>query len=104
MNIKQKYKKYLQNRTILPKIKITKNNVSERKIAIIVPYRDDKLQNRKKQLIKFLIYMPIFLKRTNYKIYIIEQSDDQKKFNRGKLLNIGFQLAIKDGCTILINT
>ena len=46
--------------------------------------------------------MPVFLKRTNYKIYIIEQSDDEKKFNRGKLLNIGFQLAIKDGCTILI--
>ena len=28
-----------------------------------------------------------------FHIYIIEQSDDGRKFNRGKLLNIGFQLA-----------
>mmetsp|Transcript_20314 Transcript_20314/g.28551 ORF Transcript_20314/g.28551 Transcript_20314/m.28551 type:complete len:275 (+) Transcript_20314:504-1328(+) len=30
---------------------------------------------------------------SDYHIYIIEQSDDQRKFNRGKLLNIGFDLA-----------
>ena len=102
MNIEKKFKQYLRTRPTLPKLKITKNKLSERKIAIIVPYREDKNQDRKGQLKKFLIYMPVFLKRTNYKIYVIEQSDDGKRFNRGKLLNIGFQLAIKDGCTILI--
>ena len=102
MNIEKKFKQYLRTRPTLPKIKITKNKLSERKIAIIVPYREDKNQDRKGQLKKFLTYMPVFLKRTNYKIYVIEQSNDGKRFNRGKLLNIGFQLAIKDGCTILI--
>tara|TARA_B110000211_G_scaffold92073_2_gene107316 strand:+ start:21011 stop:21751 length:741 start_codon:yes stop_codon:yes gene_type:complete len=102
MNIEKKFKQYLRTRPTLPKLKITKNKLSERKIAIIVPYREDKNQDRKGQLKKFLTYMPVFLKRTNYKIYVIEQSNDGKRFNRGKLLNIGFQLAIKDGCTILI--
>lgn len=32
-----------------------------------------------------------------FHIYIIEQSDDSRKFNRGKLLNIGFQLAAAAG-------
>jgi hypothetical protein len=31
----------------------------------------------------------------DYHIYIIEQSNDQRKFNRGKLLNIGFDYALK---------
>ncbi|EWM21309.1 beta- -galactosyltransferase 3 [Nannochloropsis gaditana] len=32
-----------------------------------------------------------------YHIYIVEQSKDGRKFNRGKLLNIGFDVALKDG-------
>jgi hypothetical protein len=32
---------------------------------------------------------------SNYHIYIVEQSDDGRKFNRGKLLNIGFDYARK---------
>jgi hypothetical protein len=32
---------------------------------------------------------------SDYHIYIIEQSDDGRKFNRGKLLNIGFDIARK---------
>jgi N-terminal region of glycosyl transferase group 7/N-terminal domain of galactosyltransferase len=32
---------------------------------------------------------------SDFHIYIIEQSDDGRKFNRGKLLNIGFDLARK---------
>lgn len=37
------------------------------------------------------------LKGHNFKLFIIEQSDDGRKFNRGKLLNIGFDLAAKEG-------
>ena len=36
------------------------------------------------------------------KIYIITQSDDDKKFNRGALLNIGAQLAKEDRCDTII--
>ena len=72
-------------------------------VAIIVPYRDLHVsQNRAKHLSKFVPYMKQFLgklvtaqKIQDYHIYIIEQSNDERKFNRGKLLNIGFDYAIK---------
>lgn len=35
-------------------------------------------------------------------IYVIEQSNDGRKFNRGKLLNIGFNIALKDGCEVFV--
>ena len=69
--------------------------------AIIVPYRDlHPSQNRAKHLQQFVPHMKQFLsglvdahKIGDYHIYIIEQSDDNRKFNRGKLLNIGFDFA-----------
>jgi hypothetical protein len=64
------------------------------KVAIIVPYRDTKLQDRASQLKQFSEYYHNYL--DNIDIYIIEQSDDGKKFNRGCLLNCGFELAKKD--------
>ena len=75
-------------------------------VAIIVPYRDIHVaQNRAKHLQKFIPHMHSFLqkqldKRTlvDYHIYIIEQSDDGRKFNRGKLLNIGFDIARNNKC------
>ncbi len=60
-------------------------------MGIIVPYR-----NREEHLSKFLPHMDKFLKDSAYKIFIIEQSED-KPFNRGKLLNVGFDLA-KETC------
>jgi predicted nucleic acid binding AN1-type Zn finger protein len=76
-------------------------------IAIIVPYRDlHKEQCRKQQLDRFVPFISKFMElhksASSYRIYIIEQSDDNRKFNRGKLLNIGFQLACADGCKALI--
>jgi len=56
--------------------------MQNKKLAIIVPYR-----NRQQHLNKFLPYMSGMLKDAD--IFIIEQMDD-KPFNRGKLLNIGF--------------
>ena len=71
-------------------------------VAIIVPYRDlHASQNRAKHLSKFIPYMKQYLgklvttnKIQDYHIYIIEQSNDGRKFNRGKLLNIGFDYAL----------
>ncbi len=37
-----------------------------------------------------------------FRIYIIEQSNDGRRFNRGKLLNIGYDLAKKDGFNLFI--
>lgn len=58
------------------------------KLAVIVPYR-----NREEHLNKFIPHINNFLKNQNIKasIYVIEQ-EDNKPFNRGKLLNIGFSL------------
>lgn len=56
------------------------------KLCIVVPYRDRELH-----LKEFLPYMEgsDFLEDIDYEILIVEQDD--KPFNRGKLLNVGFQ-------------
>lgn len=69
------------------------------KLGIIVPYR-----NRKEQLKIFLKEIKKFLKDTsirNYEIIIVNQND-KKKFNRGKLLNIGFIEAKNRNCDYVI--
>ena len=75
-------------------------------VAIIVPYCDiHPKQNRAKHLSKFIPHMHAFMQKqlqkgtiSDYHIYIIEQSNDNRKFNRGKLLNIGFDVARKNKC------
>ena len=75
-------------------------------VAIIVPYRDvHASQNRAKHLQQFIPHMHQFLQKQmkkgtliDYHIYIVEQSNDGRKFNRGKLLNIGFDIARKNKC------
>lgn len=57
------------------------------KLAIIVPHRD-----RESQLRKFIAHIKKYLEQfpwIEYKIFVVTQ-EDRKKFNRGKLLNIGF--------------
>ncbi|KAL7573711.1 hypothetical protein ACA910_007751 [Epithemia clementina (nom. ined.)] len=72
-------------------------------VAIIVPYRDiHPAQKRAAHLAEFVPHMHRFLSAlkkkgtvSDYHIYIVEQSNDNRKFNRGKLLNIGFDIATK---------
>lgn len=72
-------------------------------VAIIVPYRNlHSAQHRTSHLKQFIPHMNQFFKKllkknlvSNYHVYIVEQSDDGRKFNRGKLLNIGFDYARK---------
>lgn len=73
-------------------------------VAVIVPYRDlHAAQQRASHLRKFVPHMHQFFGKlmgtavSDYHVYIIEQSADDRKFNRGKLLNIGFDLARKSG-------
>jgi hypothetical protein len=72
------------------------------KFSIIVPYRDNKYQNRKQQLGRFVPDMTDYLTRlgANYDfcIIVVEQSQDGRKFNRGQLLNVGFRIAQEQGC------
>ena len=68
------------------------------RLAVIVPYR-----NRKKQLEKFIDHTSKYLSNREFEYYIIvvEQYDD-KEFNRGKLLNIGFKEAVKRRCDYVV--
>jgi sulfur relay (sulfurtransferase) DsrF/TusC family protein len=72
------------------------NSTLKAKVAIIVPYRDQIEENRKLQLKIFIKHFNIFLKNYDtWKIFVIKQSFDNNKFNRGKLLNVGFKIAEK---------
>ena len=80
------------------------------RVAVIVPYRDlDPAQRRAAHLTSFVPYMEEYLGRHvrlqsgDFRVYIVEQSkDDGRKFNRGKLLNIGFDLARAEGCNAFV--
>ena len=69
------------------------------KLGIIIPYR-----NREKQLELFKDYITRFLDKQgiiDYTVIVVNQAD-RKKFNRGKLLNIGFLEAKARGCDYVI--
>jgi hypothetical protein len=68
--------------------------MAKHKLGVIVPYR-----NRSHQLGMFRRHMSHFLKKEHidHEIFIIEQ-DGAKLFNRGMILNIGFNYAVKHGC------
>lgn len=72
------------------------------RFSIIVPYRDNPYQNRQQQLEIFVPYMSDYLSQlgTNYdfQIIVVEQSQNDYKFNRGQLLNAGFCIAQDLGC------
>lgn len=77
----------------------------EGRVAIIVPFRDlHSAQQRLQQLKKFVPYMTQFMINgpAPFKIYVVEQSNDGRKFNRGKLLNVGFALALQDNCSVFV--
>ncbi|XP_055304009.1 beta-1,4-galactosyltransferase 2-like [Sitodiplosis mosellana] len=66
--------------------------------AIIIPYR-----HRKDQLEAFIVYIHNFMRQQqiHYRIFLVEQNDE-KPFNRAKLLNIGAVHAIKEKFPCLI--
>jgi hypothetical protein len=68
------------------------------KLGIIVPYRD-----RYFDLVEFKSHITTYLSDSgiNYYLIIVEQ-DDEKSFNRGKLLNIGTIYAKKLGCDYVV--
>jgi len=75
---------------------LRKKKVQTHKLGVIVPYRD-----RPQQLKRFVSHMEDYLKDIEYEIFIVEQSDD-KPFNRGKLLNVGFKSACDKGCDYFV--
>ena len=68
------------------------------KLGIVVPYR-----SRESHLNKFNDATEKYLKSKNidFEIIIVEQTDD-KPFNRGKLLNVGYIKAKALGCDYVV--
>ena len=67
--------------------------------AVIVPYRSSPAQDRILHLARFVEEMNIRVTATGVDAWliIVEQSADGRPFNRGRLLNIGFNLARNRG-------
>ena len=91
---------YMQNKlSIIHSNKNFKNLLDVKKnnkinLAIITCFRDKGDGVREQQRKNFVLLMNTLLKPyCNFKIYIIEQSDDKESFNIGKLKNIGFEIA-----------
>ena len=103
-NVFEQYKKYKEDRKKIEKVEINLDEIEEEKskIAIIIPYRNNKYQSRDKQLAMFIEYYNDYLPSNICDIYIIEQSDDNKKFNRGALLNIGYKISQKESYDMYI--
>lgn len=68
------------------------------KLGVVVPYRD-----RYHQLVHFKTQIKKYLdkKGYNYVLIVVEQ-DDAKLFNRGTLLNIGFEEALREKCNYVV--
>jgi len=66
-----------------------------KKLGIVVPYR-----NRPNQLSQFKQHLKNFILQP-YQLIVVEQTDN-KEFNRGKLLNIGFLKAEELGCDYVV--
>ena len=78
--------------------KTPEDSTAGSKIAIIIPFRDaEKEKKRTKQLSQLVEYFATYLKGDDYKIFVVEQNNDARKFNRGQLLNIGYEYAVKEG-------
>jgi hypothetical protein len=70
-----------------------------KQVVIIVPYRDDPEHNRSTQLAKFLDHFNEFFPddcSVQHFLYVVEQAEYPLKFNKGQLLNSGFDLACKE--------
>ena len=102
-DLKKEYGKMMNKRKVINYQTLNNKNTSlnnkslnnkNKSFVIIVPYRDDKKHLRKKHLDEFIKVIPkLFSKLDNeFKILIVEQNNKDNRFNRGCLLNIGFDI------------
>jgi hypothetical protein len=82
--------KYKERYTLINGIFTSNNRSVPTGTMIIVPFRENKYQNRAEQQAQFIRHYSAL----NIPILIVIQSDDGYGFNRGKLLNIGYHFTI----------
>ncbi|KAH7641305.1 hypothetical protein HUG17_4349 [Dermatophagoides farinae] len=93
---------YVEHQTLINSIRkstrtITNVNHDVNHLAILIPFRE-----RFNQLLQFIPHINSFLNRQNisHEFFVINQIDNYR-FNRGALINIGFQLA-QNSCTYIV--
>jgi len=72
--------------------------ITDKPVVLVVPYRDNAQQDRRKHLEKFVPGIEALFKKyptVKYHVVIAEQSEDGRRFNRGQLLNAGFKWAME---------
>ncbi|KAJ8598757.1 hypothetical protein CTAYLR_010103 [Chrysophaeum taylorii] len=72
------------------------------RVCVVAAYRNQlPLQDRQGQLFKFVPYMAAFLGSAwppcDFTVVIATQTDDGRKFNRGRLMNAAFRDVVRDG-------
>ena len=75
------------------------------RVAVVVPFRDAHVeQKRAAHLATFVPHVTTFLAKhcADYRVFVVEQSADGRKFNRGQLLNCGYVLAKRAGCDAFV--
>jgi len=95
-----KWKQRVKSKYQEPFTKKEENPSQQNKLAIIIPFRDLEKDKKRTQELNTLVnyFANYFDDKNNYKIFVVKQSNDSRKFNRGQLLNIGFKYAMKEGC------
>lgn len=70
--------------------------------AVIVPYRDAPDQGRAAQLARFVADVGPRVLAAGGEVIVVEQSADGRRFNRGRLLNLGARLAARRGAGAIV--
>jgi hypothetical protein len=92
--IKPEMEKYTKRHVLKYDVIKSKNNILQNtKTILIVPFRENKYQNRAEQLQTFIQHYNAI----KIPILIVTQSDDGRGFNRGALLNIGYDFLSRIG-------
>lgn len=70
--------------------------------AVIVPFRDSSTQHRAAHLARFIAEVGPVVAAAGGEILVLEQSADGRRFNRGRLLNLGVRLAAERGARVVV--
>ena len=62
--------------------------------VVLVPYREQAETDRASQLVRLIVRLEELL-GSRHRVVVVEQSDDGERFNRGKVLNVAYDLARK---------
>lgn len=96
--VPSQYCKRYRLKELVTKVIRPKEQYIDYKIGIIVGFHPR--SHTRRQLQRFREHMTSFMQKTgvDYKIYVIEQHDQQQELNLGHLYNSGYEIALADGC------